>query len=554
MNLVHFLAAGVNGAASGTATFVLRGTASSAQAVMYNEFEGLTQPATNIVTLDANGAAEVYVDAYVDVEIKNSAGTTLRTVTVGNSDSTTEVQSTSFKGTDYDGSPANTVGEPITLRALLNKWITSAGAADWQVLVGGVATNFQAAFAGISGLIFNVKDPTYGALGDGVTDDTTAILAATVAAAGAPVYFPPGTYKITTLSLSSANITWVAAGSGAVVISGTTGSALISLTDNTNTAQKSFHGLSFTSSGAYDRLFLLEENQNVHFSDCSLDASQCSADVVACTSPAGFSRYSFSNCDIALGASTQRGLYNQAAAGERSISVQGCSLEVPSGFTGSIIVGADFNVTGSSFDASAVTSGSYYAVDAESQTVSGKYIGSFVGNRFMDGGSSGVVFKLTDITNNTVFIEDANTFDGFTIPTAEDADNPYYEVTDDSSFNTQIVLGSRVGRVINVVASSNTPNFPQAIMAETIVVDYDVGFNATFIPGDLQIISGLTLNVVFLNENASARDVSFFAVNATNKNESAVPSGGKAFCQYVTAHIDASTKLLLPIASAQSAT
>jgi Pectate lyase superfamily protein len=41
----------------------------------------------------------------------------------------------------------------------------------------------------------SVKDPAYGAKGDGVTDDTSAIVAA-LAASGGTVFFPPGTYKI----------------------------------------------------------------------------------------------------------------------------------------------------------------------------------------------------------------------------------------------------------------------------------------------------------------------------------------------------------------------
>lgn len=50
----------------------------------------------------------------------------------------------------------------------------------------------------VSRELVNVKDPTYGALGDGSTNDVTAINAAftAAAAAGTAVYFPPGTYMV----------------------------------------------------------------------------------------------------------------------------------------------------------------------------------------------------------------------------------------------------------------------------------------------------------------------------------------------------------------------
>jgi len=47
--------------------------------------------------------------------------------------------------------------------------------------------------------VFNVKDPTYGAVGDGTTNDEAAILAAMTAATtagGGTVYFPPGDYLV----------------------------------------------------------------------------------------------------------------------------------------------------------------------------------------------------------------------------------------------------------------------------------------------------------------------------------------------------------------------
>lgn len=53
----------------------------------------------------------------------------------------------------------------------------------------------------------NVKSSTYGAVGDGSADDTQAIQAAITAGAGKLVYIPPGTYKITSPLVISANTT-----------------------------------------------------------------------------------------------------------------------------------------------------------------------------------------------------------------------------------------------------------------------------------------------------------------------------------------------------------
>jgi hypothetical protein len=506
--LVQFLAAGVNGAASGSATFLVRGTASSAQSVMYNEFEGLTQPATNVVTLDSNGAAEVYVDAYVDVEIKNSAGTTLRTVTVGNSAPLVEVQSTSFTGTDYDGSPANTIGEPITLKAVLDKWILSAGAADWQVLVDGVATDLDEAVAGFTGMFTNVKSDEFGATGDGVTDDTTAILAATTAANGGIVFFPPGTYKLDELSLSGANINWWGSGAGSTIISGITGAALISLTNNTNTGWKNFRSLSFTSSGTYDRLFLLEESQNVSFDRCVFDASQCTADCIATTAAAGLSKYFFSDCDFTFGASTPRGIYNQAAIGARYFSLSGCNFKVPVGFTGSMLVGADFIAEGCRFDASAVVAGVYRHVDAESQTVAGRYVGNFSGNTFLDGGSTGFVFKLTGLGSSCDFSESGNTFVGFTVPTASAAKGQTYEITNaESGVPGDIHLGSRKGRTINITNTGAAFTVSCCLEAENVVIEQSAAAPTITVPALIPGLSGRV--IVFMANGEPDRSVAF---------------------------------------------
>lgn len=82
--------------------------------------------------------------------------------------------------------------------------ITALPAADVTGLAADLAPELavNAELTSRYGLFVNVTDPTYGAVGDGTTDDTTAIQAAiTAATAGAgnkgTVFFPAGTYKTT---------------------------------------------------------------------------------------------------------------------------------------------------------------------------------------------------------------------------------------------------------------------------------------------------------------------------------------------------------------------
>jgi len=71
----------------------------------------------------------------------------------------------------------------------------------------GWADEINANFERLGELAFNVK--AFGAVGDGATDDTAAIQAAIAAlpSSGGKVYFPPGTYKVTsTVDLGSGDV------------------------------------------------------------------------------------------------------------------------------------------------------------------------------------------------------------------------------------------------------------------------------------------------------------------------------------------------------------
>lgn len=512
--LVQFLAAGVNGAANGSATFVLRGTASSAASVLYTDFEATAQPGTNIITLDANGSAEIYTDAYCDVTLKTSAGATLRTVTIGNAATTVEVISDSFTGTDYSGSPT-AANEPITLAAVLNKWDDSAGADDWKVAVNGVATNLSVAFSAIGGLFFNVKDPTYGAVGDGVTDDTTAIglaITAAAAAGGGIVFFPASTsfYLVTSLPISAANITLMGVGPRASIIrSATTSANVVVFTDNTATGWKRIIGLGIQGTGANaNALFQFENNQNLVVENCDFSCTSYTGPGIRRSSTTGFTVAFFNKCKFTFGASNTFCFLNAADDLSMNWNLTDCYISIPVSFIGDIVEGPDFTVQGCTFDASSVTSGTYTHIAATSNQVAGRYIGRFVNNVFIDGGSSAICFDLTSIATNSDFYEDGNQFVGFTAPSSITATGAIYTVSHASHDAAKIYLGSRKGRTIELSHASTGAATLSAIAGyEHVFINYTGAGNATLTFNTANMINGAEVSVVLLNSSGAQRDI-----------------------------------------------
>jgi hypothetical protein len=524
--LVECLVAGIAGATSGTATFVLRGTASSAASVLYNDFEMTTQPGTNIITLDSNGCAEIYCNAYCDMTLKNQAGTTLRTVTVGDSATTVEVISDSFTGTDYSGSPS-AVSEPITLAAVLDKWNNSAGANDWKVLVGGVSTNLSSAVAGFTGMFVNVKDPAYGAVGDGVADDTTAISNAVSAADGGIVFFPAGTYKVSGISLTEASFHLMGSGAGISKITSATVSAdLLIMTDNTLSGIKIVEGLGFESSAAVRYHALMEEGQNVYFSNCVFDATNADS-AISYNAAAADACYHFADCRFILGANTNSAILTGNSTEPVSVLVNNCTFSVAAGFTGDVLQGPHMHVTNCVFDASAVTAGVYYHVDAESSNANGVYIGTFIGNKFYDGGSSGFAFDFGNLIANSNFKEDNNVFLGFTEPTAHTDAGHIYDFpasTSASHTGNNIILGSRRGKTLYFTLTALDNDLIASIVAENMVLTTARTAATNFSISDFGY-EGMKTSVIVFNTDASARDVAANGGTAFPHSQN-VPTGG----------------------------
>lgn len=230
MQLVAPLAAGVRGAENGTALLYRRGT--STLISYYTDFEATAAVAQSSsgVVLDSNGGATVYVDTMCNVVVKSSSGTTVRTFVAGVKDSSVEVISDSFTGADYVTGVSG-ASRPTTLQAVLDRWNDSAGTTNFQVLVGGVATNLQTAVQGVTGYFYNVKSSTYSAVGDGTVNDAASIQAAiddADADGGGIVLMPAGTYRIESTLTIPQTVTLIGAGPHVTAISldAASGSAL----------------------------------------------------------------------------------------------------------------------------------------------------------------------------------------------------------------------------------------------------------------------------------------------------------------------------------------
>jgi len=272
MKLLASLMAGFAAAANGTARIYQRGT--STEVAYYQDFEGDTVvAATTEVDLDAYGSAKVYVDQYVRVIVKNSAGTTLYDYVDGDSASATELRSLAFNGTDY-GTAAVAPGNPLTVKAAFDKLLTSFGTTDFNVLIGGSAVTLQSFVANSAGIYFNVQNPDYsgGAAGDGVTDDTDAIEDAIAAAAvsGGIVFFPAGTYVTTSEISVPENVILQGVGSGASIVYCDASGAedVFSCSSADGSASRSFRDITIFKSSACSGAYVNCGDVETYFERC----------------------------------------------------------------------------------------------------------------------------------------------------------------------------------------------------------------------------------------------------------------------------------------------
>lgn len=419
MHLIAPLVSGIRGAELGTAEIYARGTTN--RATRYLDFEA-TQPISNPtgpVELDSNGSTTVYVNQLVDVVVSDADGVEVRRFTAGDGAPGVEVISRSFTGTDY-GSGQQAASKPVPLSTALDRLKTSFGALDFNVLLGGVSRTVQSALGSVSGLVFNVKDSLYGAVGNGTADDTSAVQAAITAcnaAGGGIVFFPYGTYSVTGLTLTS-KVSLVGTGPGSVLGLKHASNNLLSWGSVTATDRPVIEGL---------RLSLLQNNSGrlidvsvsslyLKIDNCVFDTGSFDATGYLMFEHGTTCRTWVTRSKFLTSANTQRAFRanNPAfvALCEFTAVTSSVGLYLAALTTGALI--------GCVLDASAAASGTVIAIATSGAT----YV---AGNTVLDGGGATVSIALADS------VEIGNTYSSTisytattTTPSATTVQNAYY--------------------------------------------------------------------------------------------------------------------------------
>lgn len=161
------------------------------------------------IVLDVAGKAKIYTKEPCDVVVADSAGSVVDTISGFNQHRAelVEVENDGFTGALADGS-SGSVSQELGGLTDLDTILTSAHASlgpdfQYQESAGATPRNYV---DWLRDVWVSVKD--FGAVGDGLTDDTAAIqkaIARVKALGGGVVYFPPGIYLISAaLALASA--------------------------------------------------------------------------------------------------------------------------------------------------------------------------------------------------------------------------------------------------------------------------------------------------------------------------------------------------------------
>lgn len=340
MELIAPLVSGISAAASGTAEFYRAGTTDTATVYSYDSSsQTFTAITAQSHALDAYGGVVRYAPYKVDVVVRSAGGSTVRSFSTLGGAEATALDNAGFEAQDVD--------------AAFSAAYTSFGDEDWKV--GG--QYIKDVVGASSGVFFNVKAASYGAIGNGTNDDTGAIQAAVnaaVAAGGGIVYFPPGTYNVTgTITIGSANVTLLGAAVDASVLSlSGTGATIVAAFTAASTAM-----LMTFKRGSGTSNVQVTVSAAVRFVACKFDKGTATSASTALLAILTASRVHLVDCELQHGG-TAVDVPSSAILAAVNTRFVGSAAPGTAGFTG---LGEVFLGT-CTIDYSAVTAGAFSAL------------------------------------------------------------------------------------------------------------------------------------------------------------------------------------------------
>lgn len=451
MQVIEALISGVSGGELGTANLYRRGTVASAP--WYADYDGTNANSTgSAIQLDANGGAEVYVNEPVRVVVKDTTGTTVREWDVMTPSSMVEVVSSSFTGQDYT-TAASAVSKPAWLDSVLDLWEETNEAVDWKVKVGSTTNDIPFFLSKVLGIVINVKDEQYGAVGDGVTDDTAAISSALSAASSNPtamVVFPTGTYVVSSSLNVGAGVSMVGMGPQATIITMDHATAYTLLVSGGGAERGHLiHGIAFLAEQANTGACIrYSSSTNVTFSMCEFgDGGNSTGTLVSPFGTVTAVHMAFQNCRFIVRGSSSKAIDSNPSVIAR-FNVTGCSFIPHTTQNASLVTLAGQGaVTNCFFGCGTSTAGTYNVLDVVPSAGRGISVTSCT---FADtGGATVTAIRIIHASSNVSTHESGNTF-GATL-TAYSLSN--------ATVGTYF-LGSRKGRYLYIQDDSSAITLP----------------------------------------------------------------------------------------------
>lgn len=493
MHLLGPLAAGIRGAEHGYVDLFRRGTTHRIR--YYRDFEGTSvhQPSGRI-PLDSQGSLIAYVEEITRVVVYASDGSRLREFTDGVGAGAVEVRSDSFRGTDYRTGVYGVL-KPLTLTRVLEAVGASLGSYDFEVDLQGSSTPLVEAFGALTRTPVNVRDPRFGAVGDGVVDDTAALQAAITEALSVVnlgvVYLPPGVYRTTAALPLLGNCTLLGAGPDKTTIQldSTTASA-IEVQGIAGHAR--IHGLAIRANQATSAPLIKGPSLGM------LVVEHCYVGRSGSGSASLLDYYDVVHCkSVVFSQPSPTGAMVRCEDNSGKLSLEHCTFSygvatyAPT--SGALELG-DAIITGCRFEASAsVGVAPFTWLQFGSQ---GVYAASVVGCDFGGHSSSTVAMDFGAADAGHRIYEDNNRF-------ADDI-TPYAWVLVPGA-TPEVTLGSRRGKQITVNVSGAVADITDAAMrAETVVVRGASTAAMSIAVAGGSGIAGMPLNVLLWNASGGA--------------------------------------------------